>query len=82
MYDVSPIRYFHKTKTPALICLGTQDKRVPVSQGIDYYKLLQSNGVKSRLLLFPEDCHALDKVSTEAEHVIAMANWFSTHLLC
>jgi acylaminoacyl-peptidase len=80
MFEVSPVRYVNEVKTPTLICLGAKDKRVPPSQGVEYFHLLQSLGVESKLLVFPEDCHAIDKPKTEAEHWIAIASWLKAKL--
>jgi acylaminoacyl-peptidase len=54
--------------------------QVPQSQGIEYYSLLKSRGVPSRMLLFPEDCHAIDKPCSEAEHFVAIAEWFQKYI--
>ena len=81
MYEVSPVRYVAGVKTPTLICLGAKDRRVPPSQGIEYYHLLQSLGVDARMLIFPEDSHAIDKPKTEAEHWIAIAAWIQERLI-
>lgn len=80
MLASSPVRYIDAVKTPSLMCLGSKDRRVPSSQGIDYYHQLQARGVPSQLLIFPEDCHSLDKPCTEAEHFVAIARWFIKYL--
>lgn len=48
MRKVSPVAYIHQYQTPTLICLGAKDRRVPASQGIEFYHLLQGRGVPSR----------------------------------
>jgi acylaminoacyl-peptidase len=48
MFNASPVRYIQQYKTPTLICLGAKDRRVPVSQGIEFYHLLQLNNVTSK----------------------------------
>lgn len=44
----SPIQYAHKVKAPTLIILGSKDRRVPYSQGIEYYHSLRANGVSTK----------------------------------
>jgi acylaminoacyl-peptidase len=70
MYAKSPIVNAGKVKTPTLVGLGMVDLRVPPSQGKEWYHTLRSAGVDTQLLVYPEDCHALDKVTTEADHWI------------
>jgi hypothetical protein len=48
MRRVSPVHYVERVKTPTLICLGSMDRRVPPSQGIEYYHLLRAQGVPTR----------------------------------
>ena len=57
-----------------------QDLRVPPSQGIQFYKALKARGVVTELKTFPEDCHSLSKVETEAECFVLIVNWFLKHL--
>ena len=44
----SPVRYIDQVRAPTLLCLGAKDRRVPYSQGIEYYHLLRSRSVKTR----------------------------------
>lgn len=87
MKKSSPIEYIHNVKTPLLICLGGIDRRVPPSQGLQYYHTLKASYQKNQIslnnlkcLIFPEDRHPLDKPATEIEHWIAINNWFKTYI--
>jgi acylaminoacyl-peptidase len=80
MFEMSPVHYIDHVTTPTMICLGLKDRRVPASQGIEYFKLLTAKGIKSKLLQFPEDVHAIDKPCSEAEHFVAMCSWFREHV--
>eukprot|EP01035_Chromulina_nebulosa_P020526 gene20526-26625_t len=80
LQQCSPVIYIDKVKTPTLICLGLKDKRVPPSQGTEYYHLLKCRNIDSKLVTYPEDCHAIDKPSTEAEHWIEIAKWLKKYL--
>ena len=80
MLQASPIAHIEQVKTPTLFLLGAKDKRVPYSQGIEYYHILRSRGVKTKVLLFPEDTHAIDKPLSEAEQWIGITNWFADYL--
>ncbi len=80
MLAASPVAHIDKVKTATLLALGLKDRRVPASQGIEYYHLLKARGVPAKLLVFPEDTHAIDQPASEAEHIVAIARWFNQYL--
>jgi len=55
--DQNPFRYAAHFRTPMFISHGEQDFRVPISQALEIYKLLQRRRVPARLLVFPEENH-------------------------
>jgi acylaminoacyl-peptidase len=81
MWSKSPVAHESNVKTPTMIALGMVDLRVPPSQGLEWYHSLRSRGVPTKLLVYPEDSHALDKVTTEADHWIHIKQWFDEYLL-
>ena len=80
MLAASPVVYIDAVKTPTLMCLGLKDRRVPASQGIEYYHLLKARGIPAKMLVFPEDTHAIDQPASEAEHFVAISMWFNQYL--
>mmetsp|Transcript_22863 Transcript_22863/g.45974 ORF Transcript_22863/g.45974 Transcript_22863/m.45974 type:complete len:804 (-) Transcript_22863:172-2583(-) len=80
MRSCSPIHYVRNVRTPTLICLGGKDRRVPPSQGLEYHHILKAQGVETRVMMFPEDNHPIDKPASEAEHWLAIADWILTHV--
>jgi acylaminoacyl-peptidase len=80
MWKASPIRYSDKVVVPTLIALGMADKRVPPSQGLEFYYTLRSNGVKTKLLQYIEDDHAIDGVKSEADLWLNVKRWFDENL--
>ena len=52
-----PMTYAKNFKTPMLIIHGEMDYRVPYVNGTALYGVLQSMGVPSRLLIFPNENH-------------------------
>lgn len=48
MRDCSPVLHVDKVRAATLICLGVKDRRVPSSQGVEYYHLLKERGVVTR----------------------------------
>ncbi len=53
----SPSRFASRFTTPTLILHGEKDFRVPVTQGINLYGVLQAKGVPSRIVIFPGENH-------------------------
>jgi acylaminoacyl-peptidase len=67
MWDKSPIAYLEQVKAPTLIALGMKDRRVPPSQGIEYYHALRAKKLPTKLLVYDDCDHALDLVASEAD---------------
>ncbi|XP_048403237.1 acylamino-acid-releasing enzyme [Stegostoma tigrinum] len=76
----SPIIHASQVKSPMLIMLGEKDKRVPPTQGLEFYRALKSRGVSVRLLWYPDNNHSLSKVDAEADGFMNIALWFVKHL--
>jgi dipeptidyl aminopeptidase/acylaminoacyl peptidase len=55
--NFSPSNFVAKWNTPILIIQGGTDFRVPIEQGLQAYQAAQLQGLKSRLLYFPEENH-------------------------
>jgi dipeptidyl aminopeptidase/acylaminoacyl peptidase len=53
----NPVTYARNFKTPMLILHGELDYRVPYGQSLSLYGILQSMGVPSRLVIFPNENH-------------------------
>lgn len=80
MWDKSPIAHMGNVKAPTLMALGMKDRRVPPSQGIEYYHALRAKNVPTKLLVY-EDCdHAIDLVVSEADFWVNTKQWFDEHL--
>lgn len=57
-YDkFNPSNYVDKWATPILIIQGGIDYRVPIEQGLEAFQAAQLQGIKSKLLYFPEEDH-------------------------
>ena len=80
MFDASPIAHINNVKAPTLVALGMSDRRVPPSQGLEYYHTLRSRGIKTKLLVYEKDDHAIDRVASEADHWINIKRWFDEFL--
>uniref|UniRef100_A0A2K6M2B8 Acylamino-acid-releasing enzyme n=1 Tax=Rhinopithecus bieti TaxID=61621 RepID=A0A2K6M2B8_RHIBE len=80
MLDKSPIKYIPQVKTPLLLMLGQEDRRVPFKQGMEYYRALKTRNVPVRLLLYPKSTHALSEVEVESDSFMNAVLWLRTHL--
>jgi dipeptidyl aminopeptidase/acylaminoacyl peptidase len=57
----SPSYYVKDFKTPTLVMHGELDYRVPVGQGLELFTALQLQKVPSKLVLFPDEGHWINK---------------------
>jgi len=55
--DFNPINFVDKWDAPIMIIQGGKDFRVPIGQGLEAFQAAQLQGIKSRLLYFPEENH-------------------------
>lgn len=79
LYSKSPISHISKVKTPTLFLLGAQDLRVPVSNGIQYSRALKENGVETKVIVFPNDVHGIDKPQSDFESFLNIGVWFNKY---
>ncbi|NXE30567.1 APEH enzyme, partial [Ardeotis kori] len=82
MLHRSPMRYLDRVRTPVLLMLGEDDRRVPPKQGLEYYHALKARGVTTRLLWYPGNGHALAGVEAEADGFMNTVLWLLKHLQC
>ncbi|XP_014613731.1 PREDICTED: acylamino-acid-releasing enzyme-like isoform X2 [Polistes canadensis] len=78
MYNSSPIILVDRVKAPTLICIGTNDLRVPSSQGKLWYNHLKANKVKTKMLVY-EDNHQLGSGTAEMDSLINLCLWLMEH---
>lgn len=55
--EFNPVNFVDKWDTPIMIIQGGKDFRVPIGQGLEAFQAAQLQGIKSRLLIFPEENH-------------------------
>lgn len=79
LYDKSPIAHVDKVKTPTIFLIGAQDLRVPSSNGLQYANALKEKGVEVKIILFPEDIHAIDKPQSDFESFLNIGVWFKKY---
>ena len=57
----SPMEFVQNFKTPTLVIHGQLDYRLDVSEGFQLFTALQRQGVKSKMLYFPDEYHFVVK---------------------
>lgn len=94
LFSASPIahvQHLRVAETPILLMLGLKDRRVPPSQGLEWWHALRAGGEggaggaappdsHARLLVYPEDTHAIDSAAAEADAWVAVALWLAAHV--
>lgn len=75
-YSKSPISHLSKVKTPTLFLLGAQDLRVPIPDGLQYARALKEKGVEVKIIMFPNDVHALQRPQSDFECFLNIGVWF------
>lgn len=78
--DQSPSQYAANFKTPMLVTHGERDFRVPVSQALEIYKLLQRQRVPSKLIVFPDANHWVLKGEDARFHMQEVLGWLAKYL--
>ncbi|KAJ8599818.1 hypothetical protein CTAYLR_004023 [Chrysophaeum taylorii] len=73
----SPLTTVARVRAPTLVAVGLKDRRVPPSQGFEYYHALTAT---KRLLTYPEDDHAIDRPKSSADFWLNTLAWVNTHL--
>lgn len=62
MYDErSPLFHVEKLHCPVIFFQGAEDLVVPVDQAQKMYDALQKKGIKSELIIYPEEQHGFRK---------------------
>ena len=67
-------------KTPMLVIHGERDFRVPYTQGLQLFTALQRQGVKSKLLFFPDEDHFVRKPQNARLWWKTVHEWFAEFL--
>jgi dipeptidyl aminopeptidase/acylaminoacyl peptidase len=81
MWEHSPASRAAAITTPTLLMHGLQDEPVDPRQSVEMFSYLQLNGVPSRLVLYPEEGHGIDRPSHMLDYQSRELEWFRHYLL-
>ncbi len=76
----SPHMFANNFNTPTLVTAGELDYRVPYTESLQLYTALQRKGVKSKLLLFPDEGHWILKPQNSELWYRTVLDWFEQTL--
>lgn len=76
----SPHHMVDKWNTPMLVIHGGKDFRVPETEGMQAYQVLQLKGIPSKFLYFPEEGHWITKPQNGILWYREYFDWLGTYL--
>ena len=77
---ISPHTSAENFRTPTLVIHGQLDMRVPVNHGIELFNILQSRGVPSRLVYFPDENHWVLKPQNSLFWYRTVREWLAKYV--
>ncbi|MCC5856399.1 MAG: S9 family peptidase [Idiomarina sp.] len=77
--DISPHYRAGDFNTPALVIHGQLDYRVPVGQGFELFRTLQSRGIESRMIYFSDENHWILKPNNSIYWYNEVKDWVTKH---
>ena len=76
----SPHKLVDKWNTPMLVIHGGKDFRVPESEGMQAFQVLQLKGIPSKFLYFPDEGHWVTKPQNSILWNREFFDWLNTYL--
>ena len=76
----SAIEYIKKVKTPTLIVVGDRDGECPAPQSFEFWHALRAQGVKTQLVVYPNEGHAFRSPEHRRDVLERALNWFETQM--
>lgn len=76
----SPHLHAAAFRTPMLVVQGEQDFRCPASEGLSLFTALQSQGVESKFLWFPDEGHWVLKPANSQVWYANVLGWLRDHV--
>lgn len=81
VWERSPVRYAHLSKTPTLILHGKEDPRVHPSQSLELYRALKTHSkAPVRLVWYPGQGHGNSKNTSRYDYLVRTMEWFDYYL--
>jgi dipeptidyl aminopeptidase/acylaminoacyl peptidase len=78
--EQNPIRFAKDFRTPILLTVGENDFRVPLNQTLENWSVLQRLQIPSRLIVFPEENHWIQKGENSRFFYQELHAWLKKYL--
>lgn len=78
--EFNPLNYVQNWKTPQLVLQGGMDFRLPVTQALGTFTALQTRGVPSRLVYFPDENHWVLKAANSRKWHHEVLGWLEKYV--
>jgi len=76
----SAIDYIGKVKTPTLVVVGDRDGECPAPQSFEFWHALRAEGVKTQLVVYPNEGHGFRDPAHRLDVLERALNWFETEM--
>jgi dipeptidyl aminopeptidase/acylaminoacyl peptidase len=76
----SPIEFIKNVKTPTLIVVGDRDGECPAPQSYEFWHALRDLGVKTEMVVYPNEGHRFRKAADQRDVLVRMIAWFNENL--
>ncbi|WP_353066015.1 S9 family peptidase [Tunturibacter psychrotolerans] len=76
----SAIEYIKKVKTPTLVVVGDRDGECPAPQSFEFWHALRAEGVKTQLVIYPNEGHSFHDPGHRRDVLERALNWFETEM--
>jgi dipeptidyl aminopeptidase/acylaminoacyl peptidase len=71
-----PMHFVKAVKTPTLILVGDRDGEVPMEQSVEWWHALNDLHVPTKLVVYPNEGHALIKPADARDYSLRTLEWF------
>jgi dipeptidyl aminopeptidase/acylaminoacyl peptidase len=76
----SAIEYIKNVKTPTLVVVGDRDGECPAPQSFEFWHALRAEGVKTQLVIYPNEGHGFRDPGHRRDVLERALNWFETEM--
>jgi len=76
----SPLNFIANARTPTLIVVGERDAECPAPQSFEFWRGLQHVGVKTQLVVYPDEGHQFQSPAHKRDLLQRTVRWLDTYL--
>ncbi len=76
----SPIEFINNVRTPTLVIVGERDSECPAPQSFEFWHALKTLGVKTELVVYQDEGHAIMQPEHKLDRLNRTIAWFNANL--